>query len=111
MDSFRDWGHASDYIKAMHLMVNHTEPDDFVISTMEAHSVRDFCKIAFDRLGLDYRDYVEQDAKFMRPEELKFLRGDSTKARTILGWKPEYTFETLVAEMVDFWVEHHKTTG
>ncbi|KKM61369.1 hypothetical protein LCGC14_1532390 [marine sediment metagenome] len=111
MDSFRDWGHASDYTKAMHLMVNHTEPDDFVISTMEAHSVRDFCEIAFDRLGLNYRDYVEQDAKYMRPEELKFLRGDSTKARTILGWKPEYTFETLVAEMVDFWVEHYKTTG
>lgn len=110
MDSFRDWGHAKDYVRAMHLMLKHTEPDDFVISTMEAHSVRDFCKISFDKLGLDYRDFVQQDAKYMRPEELKFLRGDSTKARTILGWKPEYTFETLVTEMMDFWLEHYKTT-
>lgn len=109
MDSYRDWGHARDYVKAMHLMLNHTEPDDFVISTMETHSVRDFCKTAFDRLGLNYKDFVKQDEKYMRPEELKFLRGDSTKARTILGWKPEYTFETLVAEMMDFWLEHYRT--
>lgn len=109
IDSFRDWGHAKDYVRAMHLMLNHTEPDDFVISTMEAHSVRDFCKIAFDKLGLDYRDFVQQDAKYMRPEELEFLRGDSTRARTILGWKPEYTFEALVTEMVNFWLEHYKT--
>jgi len=107
MDSYRDWGHAKDYVKAMHLILNHTEPDDFVVSTMEAHSVRDFCDIAFGSLGMDYKDYLEQDPKYMRPEELNFLRGDSTKIRETLGWKPDYSFEALVWEMVDFWVDHY----
>jgi len=108
MDSCRDWGHAKDYVKAMHLILNHTEPDDFVVSTMEAHSVRDFCKIAFGMLDMNYEDYLEQDPKYMRPEELNFLRGDSTKIRETLGWKPEYSFEELVHEMVSFWVDHYK---
>jgi GDPmannose 4,6-dehydratase len=105
MDSYRDWGHSKDYVKAMHLMINHTEPEDFVVSTMTTHSVREMVDYVFKRLGMDYRDYVTQNPKFMRPEELKYLKGDSTKIRETLGWKPEYTFETLMDDMVDSWDE------
>jgi GDPmannose 4,6-dehydratase len=104
MDSYRDWGHSKDYVKAMHLMINHTEPEDFVVS-MTTHSVREMVDYVFKRLGMDYRDYVTQNPKFMRPEELKYLKGDSTKIRETLGWKPEYTFETLMDDMVDSWDE------
>jgi len=103
MDSYRDWGHSKDYVKAMHMIINHDVPDDFVVSTMETHSVRDMCEYVFNRLDMDYKDYIEQDPKFMRPEELKYLKGDSTKTRTVLGWKPEYTFETLMDDMIDEW--------
>jgi len=105
IDSHRDWGHSKDYVKAMHKIINHETPDDFVVSTMETHSVRDMCEYVFARLGMDYRDHISQDEKFMRPEELKYLKGDSTKAREILGWTPEYTFETLMDDMVDSWME------
>lgn len=108
MDSFRDWGHSKDYVRAMHSILNHTEPDDFVVSTMETHSVREFCEVTFSHLGLNYQDYVIQNAKFLRPEELKYLKGDSTKTRNILGWKPEYTFESMVQEMTDFWMKYYK---
>lgn len=104
MDSYRDWGHSKDYVLAMHMIMQHDEPSDFVISTMETHSVRDLCEYVFTKLGMDYRKYVCQDEKFLRPEELKMLKGDSTNARTILGWKPEYTFETLLDDMVDSWM-------
>jgi GDPmannose 4,6-dehydratase len=86
-------------------MINHTEPEDFVVSTMTTHSVREMVDYVFKRLGMDYRDYVTQNPKFMRPEELKYLKGDSTKIRETLGWKPEYTFETLMDDMVDSWDE------
>jgi len=105
MDSFRDWGHAQDYVRAMHMIMNHDHPDDFVVSTMETHCVRDVCSYVFSKLDLDYRDYVKQDEKFLRPEELKCLKGDSTKIRTQLGWKPMYTFETLLDDMVNSWME------
>jgi GDPmannose 4,6-dehydratase len=103
MDSYRDWGHSKDYVKAMHLILNHDTADDFVVSTMETHSVREMVQYVFDKLDLDVNKYVSQDPKFIRPEELKYLKGDSTKARTILGWKPEYTFETLMDDMIDGW--------
>jgi GDPmannose 4,6-dehydratase len=105
MDSYRDWGHSKDYVKAMHKIINHDVPDDFVVSTMETHSVREMCDVVFKYLGMDYRDYVVQNPIFMRAEELPYLRGDSTKARTILDWKPEYTFEIMMHEMVDHWMD------
>ena len=103
LDSYRDWGHSKDYVRAMHMILNHDTPDEFIVSTGETYSVRDLCEIVFSKLSLDYRDYVEQDPKFMRPEELKYLKGDSTKAREVLGWKPEYTFESMIEEMIKSW--------
>jgi GDPmannose 4,6-dehydratase len=105
MDSYRDWGHSKDYVKAMHMIVNHNVADDFVVSTMETHSVREMCDTVFSHLDMDYKEYVTQNPKFMRPEELPYLRGDSTKARNILGWEPEYSFEALMHEMVDHWMD------
>lgn len=105
MDAYRDWGHSKDYVKAMHLIVNHDTADDFVVSTMETHSVREMCEVVFSYLGMDYKDYVVQNPKFLRPEELPYLKGDSTKARTVLGWAPEYTFESLMHEMCDHWMD------
>ncbi len=105
MDSYRDWGHSKDYVKAMHAMVQHNEADDFVVSTMETHSVREMCEVVFTYLGLNYEDYVTQNPKFLRPEELPYLKGDSTKIRETLGWKPEYTFEGLMYEMCDHWMD------
>ena len=104
MDAFRDWGHSKDYVRAMHMIINHTEPDDFVCATGVTNSVRDMCDYVFSRLDLNYKNFVIQDKRFLRPEELKYLRGDSTKLRTTFGWKPEYTFETLMDEMIDHWL-------
>lgn len=103
LDSRRDWGHSRDYVRAMHLILQHDVPDDFVIATGITHSVREFCDITFSKLGLDYRNHIVQDPKFMRPEELNFLRGDATKANTVLNWKPETTFDQLIDEMIEFW--------
>ena len=103
LDSFRDWGHSKDYVRAMHLILNHDIADDFIISTGVTKSVRELCEYVFNSLGLDYREHVVQDPKFMRPEELKYLKGDSTKSREILGWTPEYTFETMLDEMIEEW--------
>lgn len=105
MDSYRDWGHSKDYVKAMHMIVNHDTPDDFVVSTMETHSVRDMCDVVFSHLGLNYKDYVSQDSQFLRPEELPYLKGDSTKIRTTLGWKPTYSFEEMMNEMSEHWMD------
>lgn len=105
MDSYRDWGHSKDYVKAMHSMLNHDIADDFVVSTMNTHSVREMCDVVFKYLDLDYRDYVTQNPKFLRPEELPYLKGDSTKIRETLGWKPEYTFEGMMYEMCDHWMD------
>ena len=104
MDSYRDWGHSYDYVRAMHLMMQHDKPGDWVISTMETHSVREMCELVFSHLDLNYKDYVTQNPKFLRPEELPYLRGDSTKIRTELGWKPTYTFKKMMEEMVDHWL-------
>jgi GDPmannose 4,6-dehydratase len=105
MDSYRDWGHSKDYVKAMHKIINHDVADDFVVSTMETHSVREMCEIVFSYLGLEYKDYVTQNPKFLRPEELPYLKGDSTKLRETFNWKPEYTFESLMYEMCDHWMD------
>lgn len=105
MDSYRDWGHSKDYVRGMHAILNHEVAEDFVLSTMETHSVREMCELVFSYLDLDYKDYIVQNPKFMRAEELPYLRGDSTKVRETLGWKPEYTFEALMHEMCDHWMD------
>lgn len=108
LDSYRDWGHSKDYVKAMHKIINHQTPDDFVVSTMQTHSVRDMTKYVFESLKLNYEDYVVQNQIFIRPEELKYLKGDSTKVRETLGWKPEITFESMLDEMVEYWYNYFK---
>jgi GDPmannose 4,6-dehydratase len=101
LDAQRDWGFAGDYVEAMWLMLQQDTPDDYVVSTNETHSVREFCEIAFGHVGLEWEPYVRQDEKFMRPAEVDLLIGDSAKARTTLGWKPKVGFEQLVTMMVD----------
>jgi len=107
MDSYRDWGHSKDYVRAMHSIINNESPDDFVVSTMQTHSVREMVEYVFGKLELDYNQYVSQNLKFLRPEELKYLKGDSTKIRTKLGWSPEYTFETMLDEMIEYWINYY----
>ena len=106
LDAYRDWGHSKDYIKAMHLILQQPNPGDWVVATGETRSVRDMCKYVFEKLNLNYEDYIIQNEKFLRPEELKYLKGDSTRMRE-LGWKPEYTFESMMDEMIEFWVNHY----
>jgi GDPmannose 4,6-dehydratase len=100
LDARRDWGHSKDYVRAMHLMLQQDSPDDFVVASGESHTVREFCELAFSEAGLDYRDYVRVDERFYRPAEVESLVGDATKARTVLGWEPTYTFPELVREMI-----------
>jgi GDPmannose 4,6-dehydratase len=101
LDSQRDWGFAGDYVEAMWLMLQQDEPDNFVVSSNETHSVREFCELAFDRVGLNWEDHVVQDPRFFRPAEVDLLVGDSSKARSVLGWKPSTSFQELVDGMVD----------
>jgi GDPmannose 4,6-dehydratase len=101
LDARRDWGHAADYVRAMHLMLQQPEPDDYVVATGETHTVREFCERAFGEAGLDWRAYVKVDDRFYRPAEVELLIGDASKARRVLGWEPRYTFESLVREMVE----------
>ena len=100
LEARRDWGHAADYVRAMHLMLQQEVPDDYVIATGETHTVREFCELAFAEAGLDYREYVKIDDRFYRPAEVDALVGDATSAHRALGWSPTYTFEELVREMV-----------
>ena len=109
LDARRDWGHAKDYVQAMWLMLQEDTPDDYVCATGISHSVEDVCKHVFGKLHMDYKDYVVIDEKFVRPEELHDLKGDSTKIREELGWQPKYTFETMLDEMVLHNENHHKT--
>jgi GDPmannose 4,6-dehydratase len=101
LDAKRDWGYSKEYIEAMWLMLQQDKPDDFVIATGETHTVREFCKLAFEHLGLDYRDYVRVDPAYYRPAEVHLLCGDMTKAGKELRWKPKTTFRELVKKMVD----------
>ena len=105
MDSYRDWGHSKDYVKAMYLILQQDKPEDWVVATGETRSVRDMCEYVFGKLGLDCNDYIIQNPKFLRPQELPYLKGDSSKIRKVTGWEPEYTFETMMDEMVDFWID------
>jgi len=100
----RDWGHAKDYVKAMWMMLQHDVPDNFVCATGISHSVKDLIEYVFAKLDMNYEEYVTQDEKFLRPEELTDLKGDSTKLRNTLGWTPTYTFESMLDEMIDFWL-------
>jgi len=103
LDSSRDWGHSYDYVRAMHLILAHDQPRDWVVATGESRTVRQLCEYTFNALGLDYQDYVVQNSKFIRPEELRYLRGDSSEIRQQLGWQPRYTFETMLDEMIAYW--------
>jgi GDPmannose 4,6-dehydratase len=104
LDSFRDWGHSYDYVRAMHKILNAKDPDDFVVATGETHSVRELCEYVFSKLDLDYREFIVQNPKYLRPQELKYLKGDSSKIRSKLGWQPSYTFNSLLDEMIDHWI-------
>ena len=108
LHSSRDWGHAKDYVKAMWLILQHDEPDDFVCSTGVSHTVLDLVEYVFGKLALDWKQYVGQDEKFMRPEELDVLKGDCTKAKKLLDWKHKYTFETMLDEMIKYWRDFYE---
>ena len=101
LEAQRDWGFAGDYVEAMWMMLQQDEPDDYVISTGETHSVREFCEVAFSHVGLDYNDHVVVDERFMRPAEVDLLVGDASKAERVLGWTPSTNFTELVESMVD----------
>lgn len=103
LEATRDWGHAKDYVEAMWLMLQQDVPGDYVCSTGVSHSVRDLCEYVFGKLGLDYRDYVSLDQRFLRPEELNDLKGDASRLRA-LGWEPRYTFESMMDEMINHWL-------
>jgi len=108
LDATRDWGHAKDYVEAMWMILQQDKSDDYVCSTGISHSVRDLCEYTFSKLGLNYDDYVKQDEKYLRPEELHDLKGDSSKLRLHTGWNPNYTFETMMDEMIDYWLNYFK---
>jgi GDPmannose 4,6-dehydratase len=103
LNAMRDWGHAKDYVKGMWLMLQQDKADDYVLATGESRSVYELVEYVFNRLELNIQKYIKTDKKFERAEELHYLRGDSTKARTILGWEPDYTFETMLDEMIEYW--------
>ena len=105
LNAKRDWGHAKDYVKAMWMMLQQDKPDDFVCATGISYSVKDVCEHVFKRLGMNYEDYVVIDEKYFRPEELDDLKGDSTKLKTNLNWKPEYDFYSLLDEMIEIKIQ------
>jgi GDPmannose 4,6-dehydratase len=107
LSATRDWGHAKDYVKAMWMMLQTDNPTDYVCATGVSHSVRDLCEYTFKKLDLDYKDYIIVDEKHMRPEELENLKGDSTKLREELRWVTEYTFETMLDEMISYWLTYY----
>ncbi|RMH03538.1 MAG: GDP-mannose 4,6-dehydratase [Planctomycetota bacterium] len=111
LDARRDWGFAGDYVRAMHLMLQQTEPRDYVVASGTTHSVREFCQYAFARVGLDWEEYVTVDPRFYRPAEVELLHGDASRARAELGWAPEVGFEELVQRMVDHDVGRRLAAG
>ena len=108
LEATRDWGHAKDYVEAMWEIMQLDKPDDFVCSTGVSHSVRDLCDFVFNYLGMNYMDYVKQDEKYLRPEELHNLKGDCSKLKSITKWKPKYTFESMLEEMINHWINFYK---
>jgi len=104
LDATRDWGHARDYVKAMWEILQLNEPNDFVCATGVSHSVRELCEYVFGKLELDWRKYVKQDEKFLRPEELHNLKGDSSKLIKTTGWTHDYSFESMLDEMIEYWL-------
>jgi len=107
LSATRDWGHAKDYVEAMWMMLQSDKPDDYVCATGVSHSVKDLCEYVFKSLGLNYSDYIVVDEKHFRPEELENLKGDSSKLRNSLGWEPDYSFETMLDEMIKYWLEYY----
>ncbi len=105
LNASRDWGHAKDYVKAMWMMLQQDTPGDFVCSTGESHTVKELVEYVFGKLELQWEEYVETDDKYLRPEELEDLKGDSSKLRKETGWKPSYTFEGMLDEMIDHWIQ------
>ena len=108
LDATRDWGHAKDYVRAMWEILQLDTPDDFVCSTGISHSVQDLCEYVFGKLELDWEKYVKQDEKFLRPEELHNLKGDSSKLIKATGWYHDYTFESMLDEMIEYWLTYYK---
>lgn len=108
LDATRDWGHAKDYVRAMWMMLQTDNPDDYVCATGISHSVKDLCEYTFNKLDMDFRKYVVIDGKHFRPEELHNLKGDSTKLKISLNWETEYTFESMLDEMIEYWLEYYK---
>jgi GDPmannose 4,6-dehydratase len=108
LDAQRDWGHASDYVRAMWLMLQQETPGDYVVATGRTTSVRDMCRIAFAHVGLDWQKFVKTSQAFLRPAEVDLLLGDASKARTVLGWQPQIPLEAMIAEMVDADLERHR---
>jgi len=108
LDATRDWGHAKDYVKAMWEILQLDKPDDFVCATGVSHSVRELVNYVFTRLGLHWSEYVKQDEKFLRPEELHNLKGDSSKLVKTTGWTHDYTFESMLDEMIEYWLNYYK---
>jgi GDPmannose 4,6-dehydratase len=108
LDASRDWGHARDYVRAMHLMLQQEVPDDYVVATGRTTSIRDMCALAFRHVGLNYEDYVTIDPAFLRPAEVEVLLGNPAKARAKLGWKPEISLEEMIAEMVEADLARHR---
>jgi GDPmannose 4,6-dehydratase len=108
LDATRDWGHAKDYVKVMWEILQLDNPDDFVCSTGVSHSVQDLCEYVFGKLELDWSKYVKQDEKFLRPEELHNLKGDPSKLVKATGWTHDYTFETMLDEMIEHWLTYYK---
>ena len=108
LEATRDWGHAKDYVTAMWEILQQDKSDDFVCATGISHSVRELCEYVFSSLDLNWKKYVIQDEKYLRPEELRNLKGDSTKLRQLTGWKSTYTFETMLDEMIEYWLNYYK---
>jgi GDPmannose 4,6-dehydratase len=105
--SYRDWGHAKDYVKVMNLILNHKKPDDFVVATGKTTSVAQMITYVFKKLKLSKKKHVRINKKYFRPEEVKYLKGDASKVKKVLGWKPEYSFEMIMDEMIEFWINFY----
>ncbi len=103
IDSYRDWGHSKDYVEAIYKIMQFKKAENWIVSTGNTYSVRDLCKITFKLLNMNYKDYIKQDKRYFRPQELKYLKGDSSRTRRVLKWQPKYTFETMIEEMVNYW--------